>query len=135
MMMIIIFSIVQCVSIPFKDFSGNDVFKLIMDVMVKVACSYIIYNWVMDFLLIGNKRNCLTCKAIHENINCKEYQDDIKRKSINDHAAQRTQKMLQVWINSRYQITNNTPFPSTTPYHGIFKLSFSARSLFYLRTC
>ena len=40
--------------------------------------------------------NCLTCKAIHEGVNCQEYQDDLKRRAANDEAAKATQEMLQV---------------------------------------
>lgn len=46
--------------------------------------------------LICRKKNCLLCKAIHENMNCKEYQDDLLRRSANDQAAMATQKMLEV---------------------------------------
>ena len=40
--------------------------------------------------------NCLTCKAIHANMNCKEYQDDLKRRAQNDEAAKKTQEYLEV---------------------------------------
>lgn len=39
--------------------------------------------------------NCLTCKAIHANMNCKEYQDDLKRRAQNDEAAKKTQEYLE----------------------------------------
>ena len=42
------------------------------------------------------KRNCLLCKAIHEGMDCKEYQDDLKRRAADDEAAQATQNMLEV---------------------------------------
>ena len=42
------------------------------------------------------KTNCLLCKAIHEDMNCQEYQDDLKRRAANDEAAKATQKMLDV---------------------------------------
>lgn len=42
------------------------------------------------------KQNCLLCKAIHEDMNCQEYQDDLKRRAANDEAAKETQKMLEV---------------------------------------
>ena len=42
--------------------------------------------------------NCLTCKAIHANMNCKEYQDDLKRRAENDVAARKTQKFLEVHL-------------------------------------
>ncbi len=41
------------------------------------------------------KRNCLLCKAIHEGMNCQEYQDDLKRRAANDEAAKQTQQMLE----------------------------------------
>lgn len=42
------------------------------------------------------KKNCLTCKAIHEGKTCQEYQDDLKVRAENDDAAKKTQKMLEV---------------------------------------
>ena len=48
---------------------------------------------------VCNKRNCLLCKAIHyPEMNCKEYQEDLRIKAANDKAAQETQKMLEVNI-------------------------------------
>ncbi|CAH1779032.1 unnamed protein product [Owenia fusiformis] len=47
----------------------------------------------------GNQ-NCLTCKAIHKGINCRQYQEDIRIRAANDIAAQQTQKMLQDMITS-----------------------------------
>ncbi|XP_077993540.1 ranBP-type and C3HC4-type zinc finger-containing protein 1-like isoform X2 [Glandiceps talaboti] len=44
---------------------------------------------------ICGKQNCLTCKAIHEGLNCKQYQDDLKRRAANDTAAKQTQLMLE----------------------------------------
>lgn len=43
--------------------------------------------------------NCILCKAQHEDMNCQEYQDDIKLKAANDEAARQTQEMLEVWFN------------------------------------
>ena len=40
--------------------------------------------------------NCLTCKAIHEGMNCQEYQEDLKTRAANDEAAKATQEMLEV---------------------------------------
>ena len=50
----------------------------------------------MFFCITCQKRNCLLCKAIHDDMNCKEYQDDLLRRSGNDKAAMATQKMLEV---------------------------------------
>lgn len=56
---------------------------------------------------ICRKVNCLLCKAIHEGMDCQEYQDDLKRRAANDEAAKATQEMLKVrggglllWPNS-----------------------------------
>ena len=46
------------------------------------------------------KRNCLLCKAIHEDMNCQEYQEDLKRRAENDAAAKATQDMLEVSVHS-----------------------------------
>ena len=45
---------------------------------------------------VCNLRNCLTCKAIHHPVNCKEYQDGLKRNSQNDEDARKTQEYLEV---------------------------------------
>ena len=45
---------------------------------------------------VCTKTNCILCNAIHEGMNCKEYQDDVKRKAANDEAAKATQEMLEV---------------------------------------
>lgn len=47
---------------------------------------------------VCQKRNCLTCKAIHDNMTCKEYQDDLKRRADNEDTAKRTQAMLEELI-------------------------------------
>ena len=46
------------------------------------------------------KRNCLLCKAIHEDMNCQEYQEDLKRRAENDAAAKATQDMLEVCVHT-----------------------------------
>ncbi|XP_051887179.1 ranBP-type and C3HC4-type zinc finger-containing protein 1-like [Pristis pectinata] len=46
-----------------------------------------------------NKKNCLVCKAIHEGINCKEYQDDLKIQAENNEAAKQTAEMLKTLLN------------------------------------
>ncbi|OWK03536.1 RBCK1 [Cervus elaphus hippelaphus] len=40
--------------------------------------------------------NCLLCKAVHEQMNCKEYQDDLALRAQNDMAARQTTEMLRV---------------------------------------
>ncbi|XP_063152911.1 ranBP-type and C3HC4-type zinc finger-containing protein 1 isoform X3 [Candoia aspera] len=42
------------------------------------------------------KRNCLLCQAIHENMNCKEYQDDLRIRAQNDLTVQQTTEALLV---------------------------------------
>jgi RanBP-type and C3HC4-type zinc finger-containing protein 1 len=44
---------------------------------------------------ICNHVNCILCKAQHEDMNCKEYQEDLKIKAANDEAARQTQQMLE----------------------------------------
>ncbi|XP_037135321.1 ranBP-type and C3HC4-type zinc finger-containing protein 1 isoform X4 [Syngnathus acus] len=46
------------------------------------------------------KQNCLICKAIHEGMNCKQYQDDLAFRAINDSAARRTTHLLQTLVQS-----------------------------------
>ncbi|XP_062962466.1 ranBP-type and C3HC4-type zinc finger-containing protein 1 isoform X3 [Cynocephalus volans] len=42
--------------------------------------------------------NCLLCKAIHEQMNCKEYQDDLALRAQNDVAARQTTEMLRLML-------------------------------------
>uniref|UniRef100_A0AC11ATT2 RANBP2-type and C3HC4-type zinc finger containing 1 n=1 Tax=Ovis aries TaxID=9940 RepID=A0AC11ATT2_SHEEP len=42
--------------------------------------------------------NCLLCKAIHEQMNCKEYQDDLALRAQNDMAARQTTEMLRTML-------------------------------------
>ncbi|XP_033625840.1 ranBP-type and C3HC4-type zinc finger-containing protein 1-like isoform X1 [Asterias rubens] len=49
---------------------------------------------------VCNKQNCLTCKAIHEGMNCKEYQEDLLRRSANDQAAKKTKLTLEKMIKT-----------------------------------
>ncbi|XP_056341793.1 sharpin isoform X2 [Oenanthe melanoleuca] len=39
--------------------------------------------------------NCLLCKAIHEGQNCRQYQDELQQRALNDAAARQTRDMLQ----------------------------------------
>ncbi|XP_016135459.1 ranBP-type and C3HC4-type zinc finger-containing protein 1 isoform X2 [Sinocyclocheilus grahami] len=49
---------------------------------------------------VCRKHNCLLCKAIHEGMNCKQYQDDLAARAINDSAARRTRDLLKTLVNS-----------------------------------
>ncbi|XP_057680874.1 ranBP-type and C3HC4-type zinc finger-containing protein 1 isoform X1 [Corythoichthys intestinalis] len=49
---------------------------------------------------VCTKANCLICKAIHEGMNCKQYQDDLAARAINDSAARRTNHLLQTLVQS-----------------------------------
>ncbi|XP_076014253.1 ranBP-type and C3HC4-type zinc finger-containing protein 1 [Genypterus blacodes] len=49
---------------------------------------------------VCRKRNCLICKAIHEGMNCKQYQDDLTARAINDSAARRTTDLLKTLVQS-----------------------------------
>lgn len=42
-----------------------------------------------------NETNCLLCRAIHKDMNCKDYQDDLRIRAENDKAAQQTKQMLE----------------------------------------
>ncbi|XP_068450568.1 ranBP-type and C3HC4-type zinc finger-containing protein 1 [Clinocottus analis] len=39
--------------------------------------------------------NCILCRAIHNGMNCKDYQDDLRIRAENDQAAQQTKQMLE----------------------------------------
>ncbi|XP_074646822.1 ranBP-type and C3HC4-type zinc finger-containing protein 1-like [Tubulanus polymorphus] len=49
---------------------------------------------------VCGKKNCLTCKAIHEGQNCKEYQDDLRIQADNSEAGKRSQEMLKGLVKS-----------------------------------
>ncbi|XP_029979191.1 ranBP-type and C3HC4-type zinc finger-containing protein 1 isoform X1 [Sphaeramia orbicularis] len=49
---------------------------------------------------VCRKHNCLICKAIHEGMNCKQYQDDLAVRAINDSAARRTTHLLKTLVQS-----------------------------------
>ncbi|XP_033841395.1 ranBP-type and C3HC4-type zinc finger-containing protein 1 isoform X2 [Periophthalmus magnuspinnatus] len=49
---------------------------------------------------VCRKHNCLICKAIHEGMNCKQYQDDLATRAINDSAARRTTHLLKTLVQS-----------------------------------
>ncbi|MBN3306254.1 ranBP-type and C3HC4-type zinc finger-containing protein 1 [Amia ocellicauda] len=54
---------------------------------------------VNEFLCpLCQKTNCLLCKAIHEGMNCKEYQDDLRIRAENDVAAKQTTDMLKEMV-------------------------------------
>ncbi|KAM8916852.1 ranBP-type and C3HC4-type zinc finger-containing protein 1 isoform 1-T1 [Spinachia spinachia] len=45
--------------------------------------------------------NCILCRAIHEGMNCKDYQDDLRVRAENDQAAQQTKQMLESLLQNR----------------------------------
>ncbi|XP_072306785.1 ranBP-type and C3HC4-type zinc finger-containing protein 1 isoform X2 [Eucyclogobius newberryi] len=49
---------------------------------------------------VCRKQNCLICKAIHEGMNCKQYQDDLAARAVNDSAARRTTHLLKTLVQS-----------------------------------
>ncbi|XP_056155464.1 ranBP-type and C3HC4-type zinc finger-containing protein 1 [Lampris incognitus] len=49
---------------------------------------------------VCRKHNCLLCKAIHEGMNCKQYQDDLAARAVNDSAARRTRDLLKTLVRS-----------------------------------
>ncbi|CAL8292850.1 unnamed protein product [Lota lota] len=49
---------------------------------------------------VCRKHNCLLCKAIHEGMNCKQYQDDLTSRAVNDSAARRTRDLLKTLVQS-----------------------------------
>eukprot|EP00079_Xenopus_tropicalis_P036635 XP_017950406.1 PREDICTED: ranBP-type and C3HC4-type zinc finger-containing protein 1 [Xenopus tropicalis] len=49
---------------------------------------------------ICHAQNCLTCKAIHDGMNCREYQDDLRIRAQNDAAARQTNDMLKTLVQT-----------------------------------
>ncbi|KAL4234057.1 hypothetical protein ACF0H5_005711 [Mactra antiquata] len=60
-----------------------------------------IYEDFVNFFTcqVCGKENCLTCKVIHQGMNCKQYQDDLKIRAKNDKAASQTQIMLRKMLD------------------------------------
>lgn len=56
---------------------------------------------VNEFLCeLCNETNCILCRAIHEGMNCKDYQEDLRIRAQNDEAAQKTTQMLQSMLQN-----------------------------------
>ncbi|KAI9557786.1 hypothetical protein GHT06_014535 [Daphnia sinensis] len=49
---------------------------------------------------VCRKSNCLTCQAIHEGANCKEYQDQVNESADTDEDAKRTKEMIDALVAS-----------------------------------
>uniref|UniRef100_UPI00359018DD ranBP-type and C3HC4-type zinc finger-containing protein 1 isoform X1 n=1 Tax=Myxine glutinosa TaxID=7769 RepID=UPI00359018DD len=45
-----------------------------------------------------NHCNCLTCKALHEGMDCKQYQEDLRFRAVSDHAALQTHDFLKTMV-------------------------------------
>ncbi|XP_041800215.1 ranBP-type and C3HC4-type zinc finger-containing protein 1 isoform X1 [Chelmon rostratus] len=45
--------------------------------------------------VLCGESNCILCRAIHDGMNCKDYQDDLRIRAENDQAAQQTKQMLE----------------------------------------
>ncbi|XP_063236176.1 uncharacterized protein LOC134538684 isoform X2 [Bacillus rossius redtenbacheri] len=48
---------------------------------------------------VCHKVNCLTCQAIHDDVNCKQYQEKVKQASETDADARRTREMLEEMLD------------------------------------
>ncbi|XP_060080649.1 ranBP-type and C3HC4-type zinc finger-containing protein 1-like [Ylistrum balloti] len=61
-----------------------------------------IYEDMVNFFQcpVCKHENCLTCKAIHTGLNCKQYQDDLVIRAKNDEDARNTQQMLENLVKS-----------------------------------
>ncbi|XP_061640291.1 ranBP-type and C3HC4-type zinc finger-containing protein 1 isoform X2 [Phyllopteryx taeniolatus] len=44
--------------------------------------------------------SCIICRAIHEDMNCKEYQEELRIRAENDEPAQKTQQLLKLLLQS-----------------------------------
>ncbi|XP_015209658.1 ranBP-type and C3HC4-type zinc finger-containing protein 1 [Lepisosteus oculatus] len=49
---------------------------------------------------VCRRTNCLLCKAIHEGMNCRQYQDDLAVRAVNDSAARRTRDLLRSLVQT-----------------------------------
>jgi PREDICTED: similar to AGAP009239-PA len=45
---------------------------------------------------VCGRQNCLTCQAIHENMNCKQFQDQLNSEAEQNEDAKRTKQLLEV---------------------------------------
>lgn len=50
---------------------------------------------------VCEKLNCLTCKAIHENLTCKEYQEQVFAQSSTNKQAKKTKKLLKKLVKKK----------------------------------
>lgn len=76
-----------------------------------VDCTgWCVYNDDVNFFtcMVCRKQNCLTCKVIHENMDCKEYQDKLRLDKDKDLAAKQSLEYLDVstktkiWLGVTY---------------------------------
>lgn len=51
---------------------------------------------VLRCCYLSQKHNVFSPQSIHEGMNCKQYQDDLAARAINDSAARRTTQLLKV---------------------------------------
>lgn len=60
-----------------------------------------IYDDDVNFFMcmVCEKNNCLTCKVIHEGMDCKQYQDNLLADKNNDRAAKQSLEYLDVSRN------------------------------------
>ncbi|KAJ0023432.1 hypothetical protein NQD34_003331 [Periophthalmus magnuspinnatus] len=49
---------------------------------------------------ICNETNCILCRAIHKDMNCKDYQDDLRIRAENDQVAQKTKQMVDAMLQN-----------------------------------
>ncbi|KAJ0068308.1 hypothetical protein NL108_004668, partial [Boleophthalmus pectinirostris] len=49
---------------------------------------------------ICEETNCILCRAIHNDMNCKDYQDDLRIRAENDQAAQKTKQMVDTMLQN-----------------------------------
>ncbi|XP_072308693.1 ranBP-type and C3HC4-type zinc finger-containing protein 1 [Eucyclogobius newberryi] len=49
---------------------------------------------------ICDETNCILCRAIHKDMNCKDYQEDLRIRAENDQAAQKTKQMVDAMLQN-----------------------------------
>lgn len=70
------------------------------------------------------------CKTIHEGMNCKQYQDDLASRAVNDSAARRTTHLLKVSKTS-HQLNHNA-FYTRRSIKGALRMFFDKPLMLFI---
>lgn len=81
------------------------------------------------------KKNCLTCKAIHEGMTCKQYQDDLNLRAQHDINARKDKEAIEVIIFRHNYCIENIWFISNFVFLIEFQQMIQNREAMYCPGC